>query len=155
MTENEIRALLATCMAYDNRRQPGAANIAAWLEAAHRANWTFDAAVDAIHGHYAESPDFLMPGHITARLRAARQGPARYVALPRAEPASEEIRKQFRDAFRDAFRDVVPSDSFAVPGHAESRRGRPAPGTPEHAEAVARARAELDRLRPAQSGVES
>src|SRR6266536_2252130 len=57
-------------MAYDNRR-PGDANIAAWMEAAHRGRWTFDAALDAIHAHYAENTDPLMPGHITTRIRAA------------------------------------------------------------------------------------
>jgi len=67
MTETEIRALLAAAVAYDNRR-PSAANIAAWHEAANRARWTFHAALDAIHAHYAESTTFLMPGHITTRL---------------------------------------------------------------------------------------
>lgn len=94
MTEHEIRRLLAACMAYDNRREPGAANVAAWQEAATRAHWTFDAALDAIHDHYAETPEFCMPGHVTKRLRGKQGLPPRYVALPPAEPASEETRNR-------------------------------------------------------------
>lgn len=92
MNETEIRQLLAAAMAYDNRK-PGQANIAAWREAAHRARWTFDAALDAIHAHYAESTDFLMPGHITTRIRnATPQHPPPHLALPRAQPADETTR---------------------------------------------------------------
>jgi hypothetical protein len=92
MTEQEIRALLIAAMAYDNRK-PGNATVAAWLEAAQRSRWTFDAALDALHAHYAESADWVMPGHITARLRTARTGPApvgELLALPVGEPAQPE-----------------------------------------------------------------
>ena len=72
MTEEEVRKLLAICVAYDNRR-PSEANIAAWAEASRRAHWDFDAACDAIHQHYATSTDFLMPGHVTKTLEAQRK----------------------------------------------------------------------------------
>lgn len=104
MTDDEIRALLTVAMGYDNRR-PGELNIAAWREAATRAQWTFPAALDAIHAHYAESVDFLMPGHITKRLRAS-QGlppPVREV-LPPAQPASEDTRRRAIATFANRFR---------------------------------------------------
>lgn len=92
MTEQEIRALLIAAMAYDNRK-PGDATVAAWLEAAGRARWTFEGALEAVHAHYAESPTWIMPGHITTRLASARTGPApvrELLALPPAEPAQPE-----------------------------------------------------------------
>lgn len=92
MNEIEVRRLLAAAMAYDNRK-PGEAAVMAWGEAASRANWSFDAALDAVHGHYAESADFLMPGHVTARIRRSRQLPGsvrEVLALPSAPPAQPE-----------------------------------------------------------------
>lgn len=92
MTEEETRALLATAMAYDNRK-PGDATVLAWHEAAIRGRWTFPAALDALHAHYAESSDWVMPGHITARLKATRTGPqpvAEQLALSSAQPAEPE-----------------------------------------------------------------
>jgi hypothetical protein len=91
LTDDQIRALLTVAMGYDNRR-PGDLNVAAWREASTRGRWTFDAAVEAIHAHYAESTDFLMPGHITKRVRGGQ--PPRHVALPPSEPASEETRSR-------------------------------------------------------------
>lgn len=99
MNEQEIRALLAAAMAYDNRK-PGDATVMAWLEAATRARWTFPAALDALHAHYAESGDWVMPGHITARIRAAR-GPGRpdeVLALPAGPPAQPERIRAVVDA---------------------------------------------------------
>lgn len=72
MNERDVRMLLAAAMAYDNRK-PGDAAVLAWMEAATRARWTFPSALEAIHQHYATSTEFLMPGHITARVRAARE----------------------------------------------------------------------------------
>lgn len=92
MTETEIRRLLAAAMAYDNRK-PGEAAVMAWGEAAARAGWTFESALDAIHGHYSESTDFLMPGHVTVRIRKTRQLPGsvrEVLALPSAPPAQPE-----------------------------------------------------------------
>jgi hypothetical protein len=107
VTEDEVRGLLAAAMAYDNRR-PGDANVAAWLEAATRAHWTFDAALEAIHGHYATSTAFLMPGHITERIRVERRQPTPYRELGPAEPASVETRERMRDLISDHF--AMPRD---------------------------------------------
>lgn len=90
MTEQEIRALLAVAVAYDNRR-PTAANITAWWEQAERCRWSFDEAREAIHIHHAESSDYLMPAHVTTIIRRQRQVPGRYVAqLAPAAPASPD-----------------------------------------------------------------
>jgi hypothetical protein len=91
LNEDQVRLLLASAMAYDNRR-PGDANVEAWMEAAARGRWTFVAAWDAIDAHYAESAVFLMPAHITARLRVERRQPAPVKELepPSGPPAEPE-----------------------------------------------------------------
>lgn len=88
MTEAEVRQLLAVAMSYDNRK-PGQANVAAWKEVADRARWNFDEALDALHQHYAESTDFLMPGHITQRIREKRRQPppSNLIEAPPKPPA--------------------------------------------------------------------
>jgi len=136
VTETEVRALLAAAVAYDNRR-PSKANITAWEEAANRARWTFPAALDAIHQHYAESTAFLMPGHITARLDQQRDTswPTPYAALAAASPADETTRRRIMAMVGDRFTVRV------------RRERKPAPHTAEHTRAREAARAELDRLR--------
>lgn len=91
LTEVQVRALLATAMSYDNRKPPGQANVTAWCDAAERGRWTFEAALEAVKVHYAEDSAFLMPGHITARIRKERQAlppPVQRLAIeaPPAEP---------------------------------------------------------------------
>lgn len=91
LTEVQVRAVLATAMSYDNRKPPGQANVVAWCDSAARARWTFDAAIEAVKAHYAEDSAFLMPGHITARIRKERQTlppPVQRLAIeaPPAEP---------------------------------------------------------------------
>jgi len=100
MTEQEIRALLAVAMAYDNRK-PGQATVAAWTEAATRGRWAFDDAVEAVHAHFAESTEWLMPAHVTQRLRAQRSGPAavaELLALPAGQPTAPERVRSIVDA---------------------------------------------------------
>lgn len=103
MTEQEIKTLLALAMSYDNRR-PGEANVAAWMEAAARGRWTFDAAVEAIHEHYVRSSDFIMPAHITAFVRLRMRSPqpvSEAVAyLDAVRPASEETRQRAMQEIR-------------------------------------------------------
>jgi hypothetical protein len=141
LTDDQIRALLTTAMSYDNRR-PGQLNVAAWSEAAARAGWTFDAAVDAIHDHYARNTDFLMPGHITAKLAASTGQPPAYAALPGPPPASDEHRRRMRDVIGDA---------FAMPRTARNRRAWAARNG-EHDPARDAARAELERIRRVDPG---
>lgn len=73
MNEDQVKALLVLAMSYDNRKMPGQANVVAWVEASERGRWTFESAREAILAHYAEETAFIMPGHITARVRKQRQ----------------------------------------------------------------------------------
>lgn len=136
MTEQEVRALLAAAMAYDNRK-PGEANIAAWLEAANRGRWTFDAALEAIHAHYVASADFLMPAHITAALRAKSRQPTPFAELEASQPASPEHAERMSALIRD---------TFAMPKPTDDR-----PQGVDDAEAREAARAELEALRARQA----
>lgn len=99
MNETEIRHLLASVMAYDNRK-PGQAAVLAWSEAAARARWTFTEALEAVHRHYAESTDFLMPGHITKLIRVKRREASERLALPPSNPASDEAIAAAKELFR-------------------------------------------------------
>lgn len=106
MDREAIRRLLAVVMLYDNR-SPGNGTIAAWQKAAGLARWTEDEAVDAVHAHYARSTDYLMPGHITAHIRAQREH--RQAQWLRARPqrvASDEVREGAMAAIRRTFADV-------------------------------------------------
>lgn len=99
LDEYEVKALLVVAMSYDNRK-PGEATVAAWREAAARGRWSFGEAREAIHQHYAESTDFLMPAHITATIRAARRQPAPVAQITQAQsiPAQPE---RIRDVMRE------------------------------------------------------
>ncbi len=77
LTEEEVRAVLAAAMGYDNRR-PGDLNVAAWREASDIGRWTLGEAVEAVHQHYARQRDFLMPADVTEFVRTKR----RHAPLP-------------------------------------------------------------------------
>lgn len=136
LSQDQVAALVAVAMAYDNR-SPGEANLLAWAEAATRARWTFDAAREAIHEHYATSTDFLMPGHVTALIKQARRQPVPFVALPPASPASGETRERVL---------AFVGERFAMPRDVSGER-RPQQRSAERAAAVDAARAELDAIR--------
>ncbi|MBF6358095.1 hypothetical protein IU449_26730 [Nocardia higoensis] len=72
MTRDEVVALLTIANIYDDRK-PSETLVIAWSEAAQRAHWTFHTAKEAIHNHYAETSDRIMPGHITERIRRTRR----------------------------------------------------------------------------------
>jgi hypothetical protein len=136
VTETEIRQLLAAAMAYDNRR-PAKAAVLAWTEASVRAGWTFDAALDALHAHYAESTAFLMPGHITERLRSRRDTdmpPPYQPALLAAAPADETTRNRIM---------TMVGDRFSL---RTRRERRPTRRSAEHIRAREAARVELSRV---------
>lgn len=102
ITRNQIIDLLTTASAYD-RRTVGEGDIAAWTEAARRAGWNFDDARNAIHNHYADTPTWLMPGHITQRIRQARRQPAdvaQVISIEKA-PASAERRAELMAQVRE------------------------------------------------------
>lgn len=132
MTEDEVRALLAVAMAYDNRK-PGEANIAAWLEAANRGRWTFDGALEAIHQHYATSTDFLMPAHVSAAFRAKARQPTPFAELEASAPASKAHAERMSTLIRD---------TFAMPKATDDRAR-----SVDEEEVREAARAELEALR--------
>lgn len=105
MTRDEIVSLLSVATAYDGRTL-GEADVAAWGDAAERGRWTYDQAQDAVKGHYAESAAWLMPAHVTERIKAARSEPPRSHALPRAtpRPASDEYRDRVADWLAERLR---------------------------------------------------
>lgn len=101
MTRDEIINLLSIAAAYD-KRTLGEADIAAWSDAADRGRWTYEQAADAVKAHYAESERWLMPSHVTDRIRSRRAEPAR--ALPSApERAADEHRRRVVGWFADRF----------------------------------------------------
>lgn len=101
MNRNQIIDLLTAASAYD-RRTIGEGDVHAWSEAARRAGWTFDRALNALHDHFATTSQWLMPGHITERLRLASRQPApadQVLALEKA-PASAERRAELMAEIR-------------------------------------------------------
>ncbi len=96
LNEDQVRALLAVAMSYDHRN-PGDADVMAWEEAAKRMKWRFVPAREAIHAHYAERREFIMPGDITQRLKLESRFPPRFGEEPfgeleeaRPDPAGKE-----------------------------------------------------------------
>lgn len=69
MSPADIARLLALITAYDHRTI-GEADVAAW----HHAIADFDPAdcIQAIHDHYRDSVDWLMPAHVRTRVKAIR-----------------------------------------------------------------------------------
>jgi hypothetical protein len=72
MTRDQVVDLLTAISAYDNRK-PNPAAVLAWGKAAELGRWTLPEALEAVHGHFSEDPAYLMPAHVTARVKAARQ----------------------------------------------------------------------------------
>ncbi len=85
MNEREVIDLVSLITAYDGRNA-GEAELHAWSEAAKRGRWTYADAVDAVNDHFSESTAWLMPGHVTQRIRSKRSEPPRSNALPQASP---------------------------------------------------------------------
>ncbi len=104
MTRDEIINLLSVAAAYD-KRTLGEADIAAWSDAAERGRWGYEQAADAVKTHYAESDQWLMPGHVTRRIKDHRSEPPRSRALPKATPerAEDEHRRRVVSWFAERF----------------------------------------------------
>lgn len=113
LTRNETLDLLSAVTAYDNR-EATPENVLAWQEAAHRGRWTFDEALDAVHAHYVETDKWLMPAHITERVRdrrrdaLARETGREQIEAQRAIEAGREAR--VHEATANAFRAIGDDD---------------------------------------------
>ncbi|NKS42277.1 hypothetical protein GS496_17145 [Rhodococcus hoagii] len=96
MTRDQIITLLQTVAAYDGRKVDQLV-VAAWSEAAVRANWNPGEAVEAVHEHYSKSHAWLMPGHVTELIRSGKRVPApasEVLSLNAAPPASADRRAE-------------------------------------------------------------
>lgn len=124
LTEREIKLVLAAAMAYDNRK-PGEANTAAWSEAANRGRWSFPEALEAVHQHYAERSEWLMPGMVTQAIRAARQDTAmRGPQEPTPDPIGQA---RLRELVSGAFHAITGGDSDATHAARDGVLLRPCP----------------------------
>lgn len=72
LSHDQVVDLLTAVSAYDNRK-PNPASILAWGKAAEIGRWTLREALDAVHAHFSEDTDYLMPAHVGNRIRVARQ----------------------------------------------------------------------------------
>lgn len=102
MNRDEVVNLLQAICVYDGRKLDGLV-VAAWTESATRARWTFADALEAVHEHYAKSTAWLMPGHVTELIRAAKRQPApveELRALDAPPPASPERRAELMEQIR-------------------------------------------------------
>jgi len=91
MNRDDVVDLLSAITAYDNRNATQA-TVAAWSMAADIGRWTLEEALGAVHAHYAESTEFLMPGHVTERIRSDRQDAAlRKRAALAAAPVDPQV----------------------------------------------------------------
>lgn len=127
LSSDQIVELLKTASGYDGRKPNPQAKIA-WIEAARRGRWTFDDAVNAIHSHYAESREWIMPGDILARVRILRRERADAAEAERERSRAAHVDPAGRErvlALVSRFADQhgIPTD----PTHDEARRSRPCP----------------------------
>ncbi len=146
---HEIVSLLRVVAFYDHR-PVSAEVIKAFAMAAHLAEWTFPEAEQAVHRHYAFSPDYLKPGHITQILQAEREAAKRgsapaYEPLPPANRSTEEGRRRARLEFRPVL-DRIPQARHFGQLPWSLRTGRPRTSE-EDARRREAARLELERLR--------
>jgi hypothetical protein len=75
MNRDQVVQLLQVVTAYDNRKLDQVL-VAAWNESATRGHWEFEPALNAVHDHYAGSTAWIMPGHVTERIKAKSRQPA-------------------------------------------------------------------------------
>lgn len=101
MNREQVIDLLTIASAYDNRK-PDETAVYAWHEAATRERWTWEEAREAVHDHYARSSEWLMPGHVTQRIKSRRQlqPPVSELQLEAAPPASEATRRRVMELVR-------------------------------------------------------
>jgi hypothetical protein len=91
----EMGELLASAAIYDNRTV-GDADILAWMRAI--GDLPYDDADMAVAAHYGETTDRLMPGHVRARVKAARKDRLDRMVLP-APDADPDSPATYRASF--------------------------------------------------------
>ncbi len=113
MDRDEIVQLLQVVQGYDSRNIDGLM-VNNWLRVSQIGRWTLATAVEAVHQHFTSSTDWLMPGHITKRVRDAARQPApvsEVLAVGGPPPASAETRERVLRLVRElAERKSIPQD---------------------------------------------
>ncbi|MGH3825956.1 MAG: zinc finger domain-containing protein [Pseudonocardiaceae bacterium] len=105
MTRSEIVKILQIAAAYDNRIATDAA-VHAWGDTAQRCRWAYPEAAEAVKAHYAESTEYLMPAHITDRIRAQRQDTAMRNPI---DPPDRTGQRRLAELITGAFQ-AIPDD---------------------------------------------
>lgn len=89
LTSDEITELLQLSQLWD-KRTIGRGDVIAWSDTATLGRWTFSEAAAAIRAHHAEEPDkWLAPGHITKRIKEARQDAAMREPIVQPDPLGQ------------------------------------------------------------------
>lgn len=88
MTKAEVAKLLAIVQAFD-RRTVGEADVTAWHEVARLAGWRPEHAFRAVTEHFSSGGEWLTPGHVTDRIRAARRDISRRIFTRDITPPAE------------------------------------------------------------------
>lgn len=94
ITPDQAAELLAVAALYDNRRVTAPA-ATAWAQSLDHWNVDFDDCVAAIHRHFAESTDYLMPKHVgelATRIRRERN----YAAFQASEAERHALPEDYR-----------------------------------------------------------
>jgi len=104
----ETGQLLAFAALYDNRKV-GDPDIVAWLEAI--GDLPYADARSAVAGHYGESTERIMPGHVRTRVKAMRRERLERdpVAAPPAELADDP--GKYREALKGEIRRIADARS--------------------------------------------
>jgi hypothetical protein len=140
VTPDEVRLLYAKIIGYDNRK-PSEANLHAWAEQADLGRWTLAEALAAVAEHHRTSTDYLMPAHLHALIRSARQHPQPIQQLRQLDapaPADEHTRARIM---------AMIGETFALPRRVRRAGRQPEPRSADEADRLAQARAELDAIR--------
>lgn len=89
VNNGEILDLLSVIQMYDGRTV-GQSDVHVWADAAERGRWRYVQAREAVKAHYAESTEWLQPGHVTQRIRSQRADPPRSLPEATGPPADRE-----------------------------------------------------------------
>src|SRR5258706_4503848 len=121
LTNEQTIDLLTAVSAYDGRKA-NRATVMAWREAGERARWTFPEALDAIHEYFTESSEWIMPAHITTRIRTARNDRAmREQAAIEAAPDAAGVERVHAMVAAISARVGMPTDDEADAARREVR----------------------------------
>lgn len=89
MTPAEAAALLTFMASLDGRRDVSESAARAWAEVGQQQGWTLPLAMRAAAEHYGTETTWAMPGHITARIEAARRAADARARAALPEPPRE------------------------------------------------------------------